>query len=282
MRRLLPLCLLLRSSSALTVRMPPFLSASSARLIGRRCLSRSALLPRSARQAPLGRRPGHLRGLAMAASSGEGQEALDFSQTRLYPQPTLAQSGVLSVSALHSVAWFEYGNPSGKPVLFVHGGPGGGTAPMNARYFDPELYRIVLVDQRGCGKSTPFAELEENTTGDLVADFEKVREMLGIDTWQVFGGSWGSTLALSYAIAHPSRVTELVLRGIFLLRHKELEFCAPGRGSNRSLAEPRSIFAPRPSRRLRPRIGPVYEGKGTNFLFPEQWEEYKVAYSPEP
>ena len=95
---------------------------------------------------------------------------------------------------------------------------------MNARYFDPELYRIVLVDQRGCGKSTPFAELEENTTGDLVADFEKVRQMLGIDTWQVFGGSWGSTLALSYAIAHPSRVTELVLRGIFLLRTKELEF----------------------------------------------------------
>ena len=216
----------------------------------------------------------HHHALAMAA---EGLEALDFDSTRLYPQPPLVADGMLKVSDLHTIAWFEYGNRAGKPVLFVHGGPGGGTAPMNARYFDPEAYRIVLVDQRGCGKSLPFAELEENTTGDLVEDFEKVRKTLGIDTWQVFGGSWGSTLALSYAIAHPERVTELVLRGIFLLRHKELEFCAPGRGSNRSPAEPRSIFALRPSLRLRPRIGPVYEGKGTNFLFPEQWEAYKAA-----
>ena len=114
--------------------------------------------------------------------AAEGQEALNFDSTRLYPQPTLVADGMLKVSDLHAIAWFEYGNPAGKPVLFVHGGPGGGTAPMNARYFDPEAYRIVLVDQRGCGKSLPFAELEENTTGDLVEDFEKVRKTLGIDT----------------------------------------------------------------------------------------------------
>jgi len=184
------------------------------------------------------------RTLAMAMAA-EGQEALDFDKTRLYSQPSLNADGMLAVSDLHTVAWYEYGNPAGKPVLFVHGGPGGGTAPMNARYFDPEAYRIVLVDQRGCGKSTPFAELEENTTGDLVADFEKVRQMLGIERWQVFGGSWGSTLSLAYAIAHPERVTELVLRGVFLLRKKELDF--------------------------------FYEGRGTNFLFPEQWEAYTAA-----
>ena len=133
--------------------------------------------------------PRACRALSMGAAGGaEGQEALDFDNTRLYPQPPLVAGGMLAVSELHTVAWYEYGNPAGKPVLFVHGGPGGGTAPMNARYFDPALYRIVLVDQRGCGKSTPFAELEENTTPDLVADFEQIRSLLGIDTWQVVGG----------------------------------------------------------------------------------------------
>jgi pimeloyl-ACP methyl ester carboxylesterase len=189
------------------------------------------------------------RPLAMAAGAAEGQEDLGFDKTRLYPQPALQNEGMLAVSDLHTVAWFEYGNPNGKPVLFVHGGPGGGTAPMNARYFNAEAYRIILVDQRGCGKSTPFAELEENTTWDLVEDFEKLRQHLGVDTWQVFGGSWGSTLALSYAITHPERVTELVLRGIFLLRHKELDF--------------------------------FYEGRGTNFLFPEAWEAYEEALPAE-
>jgi len=196
-------------------------------------------------QSPMFRAPA--RALAMAAA--EGQEALDFDNTRLYPEASLVTEGMLAVSDLHSIAWFEYGNPQGKPVLFVHGGPGGGTAPMNARYFDPERYRIVLVDQRGCGKSKPFAELEENTTWDLVADFEKVRKLLGIERWQVFGGSWGSTLSLAYAITHPERVTELVLRGIFLLRKKELDF--------------------------------FYEGCGTNFLFPEQWEAYTAAIPEE-
>ena len=128
--------------------------------------------------------PSTFRALSMGAASAEGQEALDFDNTRLYPQPPIVAEGMLKVSELHTVAWYEYGNPAGKPVLFVHGGPGGGTAPMNARYFDPALYRIILVDQRGCGKSTLFAELEENTTPDLVSDFEKVRQLLAIDTWQ--------------------------------------------------------------------------------------------------
>ena len=101
--------------------------------------------------------PSTFRALSMGAASAEGQEALDFDNTRLYPQPPIVAEGMLKVSELHTVAWYEYGNPAGKPVLFVHGGPGGGTAPMNARYFDPALYRIILVDQRGCGKSTPFA-----------------------------------------------------------------------------------------------------------------------------
>jgi hypothetical protein len=116
------------------------------------------------------------RMLAMHAAGGaEGQEDMDsFADTALYPQPARADSGMLQVSSLHTVSYETYGNPAGKPVLFVHGGPGGGTAPMNARYFDPDAYRIILVDQRGCGKSKPFAELEENTTWDLVADFEKV------------------------------------------------------------------------------------------------------------
>ena len=124
---------------------------------------------------------------------GEGAEGGDFGATRLYPQPEVVERGFIEAGALHRVAYSVYGNPEGKAVLFVHGGPGGGTTPMNARYFDPAHYRVVLVDQRGCGASTPFAELEENTTWDLVADFERVRETLGIDEWLVFGGSWGST-----------------------------------------------------------------------------------------
>ena len=128
------------------------------------------------------------------------------------------------MSALHELYFEESGNPEGKPVVFLHGGPGGGTDPKMRRFFDPRRYRIVLFDQRGCGKSTPHASLEDNTTWDLVADIEKLREHLGIERWQVFGGSWGSTLALAYAQTHPERVTELVLRGIFLLRRSELEW----------------------------------------------------------
>lgn len=123
-----------------------------------------------------------------------------WAHTALYPQVAAHRSGSLQVSDLHSISYEVYGNPEGKPALFVHGGPGGGTYPAMARFFDPAVYRVVLVDQRGCGKSTPFAELRENTTQDSIRDFEKLRVHLGIEKWQVFGGSWGSTLALAYAV----------------------------------------------------------------------------------
>ncbi|MHB1273112.1 MAG: prolyl aminopeptidase [Rhodanobacter sp.] len=142
----------------------------------------------------------------------------------LYPEIEPFDSGFLVVSALHTLYYEQSGNPHGKPVVFLHGGPGGGTNAKCRRFFDPASYRIVLFDQRGCGKSTPHAELTGNTTWDLVADIERLREHLAIDRWQVFGGSWGSTLALAYAQTHPGRVTELVLRGIFMLRRRELEW----------------------------------------------------------
>lgn len=131
-------------------------------------------------------------------------------------------TGRLKVSAIHEIYYEQCGNPKGKPVVFLHGGPGGGIVPEYRQFFDPNAYRIVLFDQRGSGKSTPMASLEENTTWDLVADIEKIREHLGIDKWQVFGGSWGSTLALAYSETHSDRCTEIVLRGIFLCRRKEL------------------------------------------------------------
>ena len=144
--------------------------------------------------------------------------------TWAYPEIEPFATGRLRVSALHEIAYEQCGNPDGKPVVFLHGGPGGGTSPGQRRFFHPERYHIVLFDQRGCGKSTPTAELDENTTWDLVADIERLRTHLGIERWQVFGGSWGSTLALAYAQRHPGRVTELVLRGIFLLRRLEIEW----------------------------------------------------------
>ncbi len=146
------------------------------------------------------------------------------SSSPFYPPVEPYRSGLLPVSELHSIYFEESGNPQGKPVVFLHGGPGGGTEPKMRQYFDPSVYRIVLLDQRGCGKSTPPACLEDNTTWALIADVEKVRAHIGIESWQVFGGSWGSTLALAYAVTHPERVTELVLRGIFLLRHQELSW----------------------------------------------------------
>lgn len=142
----------------------------------------------------------------------------------LYPEIEPYDRGFLQVSSLHTLYYEQSGNPEGKPVVFVHGGPGGGTSPKCRRFFDPAVYRIVLFDQRGCGQSTPHAELTDNTTWDLVADIERVREHLDIERWQVFGGSWGSTLALAYAQTHPDKVTELVLRGIFMLRRRELEW----------------------------------------------------------
>lgn len=149
-----------------------------------------------------------------------------MSQDRrsLYPEIEPFDHGMLPVSGLHTLYYEQCGNPAGKPVVFLHGGPGGATNPRCRRFFDPAAYRIVLFDQRGCGKSTPHAELAENTTWDLVADVERVRVHLGIERWQVFGGSWGSTLALAYAQTHPEQVTELVLRGIFMLRRHELEW----------------------------------------------------------
>ncbi|WP_257385064.1 prolyl aminopeptidase [Tahibacter caeni] len=142
----------------------------------------------------------------------------------LYPEIEPFDSGRLQVSDLHSVYYEQCGNPQGKPVVFLHGGPGAGCNANSRRFFDPQHYRIVLFDQRGCGRSTPHAELRDNTTWHLVADIERLREHLGIDRWQVFGGSWGSTLALAYAQTHPQRVSELVLRGIFMLRRWELEW----------------------------------------------------------
>lgn len=163
------------------------------------------------------------------------------SDSFLYPEIEPYRTGKLKVSDLHEIYFEESGNPNGKPVVFLHGGPGGGTEPKHRRFFDPSAYRIVLLDQRGCGKSTPYAELRENTTWDLVADIEKVREHLGIEKWQVFGGSWGSTLALAYAETHPKRVMELVLRGIFLCRKSEINW--------------------------------FYQG-GASAIFPDKWEPY--------
>ena len=134
------------------------------------------------------------------------------------------ETGRLKVSPIHELYYEHCGNPNGKPVVFLHGGPGGGITPDYRRYFDPQIYRIVLFDQRGSGNSSPHASIEENTTWDLVADIERLREHLGIERWQVFGGSWGSTLALAYAETHPDRVTELVLRGIFLCRPQEIQW----------------------------------------------------------
>lgn len=160
---------------------------------------------------------------------------------QLYRDIDAYNSGWLKVSDLHEIYFEESGNHNGKPVLFVHGGPGGGTDPKMRRFFDPAAYRIILFDQRGCGKSRPHAELRDNTTWHLVADMEVLRTHLGIDRWQIFGGSWGSTLALAYAQTHPARVTELVLRGIFMLRRKELLW---------------------------------FYQEGTSYIFPDAWEDY--------
>lgn len=140
----------------------------------------------------------------------------------LYPESTPTRTGFLQVSELHNIYYEECGSPAGLPVVYVHGGPGGGIDAGDRRYFDPAAYRVVLFDQRGAGKSTPSAELRENTTWDLVEDMERLRVLLGIERWLVFGGSWGSTLSLAYAERHVDRCVGLILRGIFTLRRKEL------------------------------------------------------------
>ncbi len=132
------------------------------------------------------------------------------SQHGRYPAITPYRTGTLKVSSLHEIYFEESGNPNGKPVVFLHGGPGGGSEPRQREFFNPEIYRIILFDQRGCGKSKPYACLEENTTWDLVSDIEKLRNQLGIKQWVVFGGSWGSTLSLLYAESHPTSVRGLI------------------------------------------------------------------------
>jgi proline iminopeptidase len=141
-----------------------------------------------------------------------------------YPELQPYTRGRLRVSELHEIYYEECGNPKGKPAVLLHGGPGGGISPYLRRLHDPKLYRVILFDQRGCGQSTPHAELRENTTWHLVSDMEALRVHLGIETWQVLGGSWGSTLALAYAQKHVARVTELILRGIFTVRQSEIKW----------------------------------------------------------
>jgi proline iminopeptidase len=189
-----------------------------------------------------------------------------------YPQPVCNQSGLLEVSAnpRHRIYWEAYGNPEGEPVLFVHGGPGGGTAPVMARFFDPKRYRVILFDQRGCGKSVPSAAdmdplpaLSDNTTQHLVDDIIKLRDALHIESkMHVFGGSWGSTLSLAYAIAHPDTVQTLILRGIFLCRRKDLDFFYQGNAAS---------YASAPDDTRLP---------GAYMYYPKEWKNY-VEVIPE-
>ncbi|MGH9905489.1 MAG: prolyl aminopeptidase [Pyrinomonadaceae bacterium] len=166
-----------------------------------------------------------------------------------YPAIEPYDTGRLKVSPIHELYYEQCGNPNGQPAVFLHGGPGGGLVPEYRRFFDPETYRVVLFDQRGAGQSTPHANLEDNTTWHLVEDIERLREHFGIERWLVFGGSWGSTLALTYAESHPERVTALVLRGIFLCRQREIRWF-------------------------------YQEGEGASAIFPDRWEDY-VRVIPE-
>ncbi|MGB3655090.1 MAG: prolyl aminopeptidase [Rivularia sp. (in: cyanobacteria)] len=167
---------------------------------------------------------------------------------QLYPPREAYQEGRLQVTELHTIHFEESGNPQGKPIVVLHGGPGGGCPGFYRQYFNPEKWRLIMFDQRGCGKSTPHAELRENTTWDLVSDIEKLREHLGIDKWVVFGGSWGSTLSLAYSQTHPERCTGLILRGIFMLRQKELHW---------------------------------FYQEGASNIFPDAWDEYLKPIPPE-
>jgi proline iminopeptidase len=162
----------------------------------------------------------------------------------LYPAVEPYRHGYLRVSELHEIYYEECGNPAGKPAIFLHGGPGAGSDKRARQFFDPRHYRIVVFDQRGCGRSRPSASLVENTTWHLVADIERLRKHLGIERWLVFGGSWGSTLGLAYSEAYPERVSEIVLRGIFLLRYAEIRW---------------------------------FYQHGASELFPDHWEAYRDA-----
>ncbi len=151
-------------------------------------------------------------------------DALPAIRAELYPEIEPYSAGMLELDELHRMYWEESGNPRGTPVVFLHGGPGAGAAPGHRRFFDPAHYRIVIFDQRGAGRSTPLGELRDNTTPHLIADIEALRAHLGIARWLVFGGSWGSTLALAYGEAHPERCAGLILRGIFLCRKSEIDW----------------------------------------------------------
>jgi proline iminopeptidase len=175
------------------------------------------------------------------------QDMATKAKRMLYPPLEPFNSGFLPAEGPHRVYYEQCGNPEGKPAVFVHGGPGGGGDVNARRFFDPARYRIVVFDQRGAGRSTPHACLEDNTTWHLVADMERLRTRLGISRWLVFGGSWGSTLALAYAQTHPQAVSELVLRGIFLLRPSELEW---------------------------------FYQHGANALFPDQWRDFIAPIPP--
>ena len=166
----------------------------------------------------------------------------------LFPPIEPYKHEYLRVSDIHEIYVEEVGNPEGKPVIFLHGGPGGGCADSYRQIFDPKKWRVILFDQRGCKRSTPFAELKENTTWDLVSDIEKIREHKNIDKWHVFGGSWGSTLGLTYAITHPERIDSLILRGIFLLRKKDINW---------------------------------FYQEGASRVFPDAWSEYEKVIPPE-
>ncbi|MBV9528920.1 MAG: prolyl aminopeptidase [Sphingomonas sp.] len=158
---------------------------------------------------------------------------LSTARRTLYPAIEPYRTGQIDVGDGHRLYWELSGNPDGKPVVFLHGGPGGGSSPDHRRQFNPDKYKILVFDQRGCGKSTPYASLDHNTTWDLVEDIEKLRtEVSQVDKWQVFGGSWGSTLALAYAVTHPERVTELVLRGIFLFDQYEIDWMYKAGGAS--------------------------------------------------
>ena len=161
---------------------------------------------------------------------------------KLYPKIEPYNKFYLKVSKIHTIFVEESGNPKGKPVIFLHGGPGGGIEPVYRQYFNPKKWRIIIFDQRGCGKSLPHAELRENTTWDLINDIELIRKYLNVKKWVVFGGSWGSTLSLSYAILHPKKCKALILRGIFLIRKFEINW---------------------------------FYQEGCNMIYPDQWENYK-------
>ena len=201
---------------------------------------------RSIRKAATSKQRNHARNAVLTKRkrpAARGKNAL----RELYPAIEPYSSGYLRVSDVHEIYYEECGNPKGKPAVFVHGGPGGGCDARVRRFFDPDAYRIILFDQRGCGRSKPRASLVDNTTWHLVSDMEALRTKLGIDRWLVFGGSWGSTLALAYSQTHPDRVSEMVLRGIFMLTQFELRW---------------------------------FYQEGANALFPDRWEHYIGAIPP--